>query len=631
MLEAIRKHAKGWLAKVILALIAITFALFGVDSYMKGDKSGGMVAEVGKVGISSEELSREIQAQSDRMREALGPAFDPTIVETAEFRKQVLDSLIERKALLQEAQKLKMLAPDAYIASVLGQIPAFQQDGAFSQQRYETVLRQNGRTPAQFESELQQAFMLDAITSPVALATFPSNTSMMQVAHLVAQQREVSWADLPASAVASQIKVTPADVEAYYTANKAEFTEPEQIRAEYLVLDMATVAAGIAVSDQAVADYYAANAAQFGQPEQRSASHILIAADKGADAATRSAAKSKASELYQILQKSPERFAELARTHSQDPGSAAQDGSLGSFGRGMMVKPFEDAVFGMKPNEISAPVESDFGYHIIRLDGIEPATTAPLAQVRGAVVEELRKQQAQKTFAELADNFSNLVYENAASLQPAATAAKLTVQQSGWMTARTAPAPFNHAGLSAALFSPESIKSKQNTEAIEVQPGALVAARVVEHRPARLRPLAEVSAMIEARLRQEQGTRLLTQKGEATIVALAKGDEAGLGWSAFQVVGRQPSAALGPEGAKAVFRVSAEKLPAYTGFVRPDGSYRVVRVSRVLEATELDPMLLSSIESGLVQAQQRADMKAMIALISAGQKVKIKPNAIEGR
>jgi peptidyl-prolyl cis-trans isomerase D len=631
VLEAIRKHAKGWLAKVILALIAITFALFGVDSYMKGDKSGGMVAEVGKVGISSEELSREIQAQTDRMREALGPAFDPAIVETADFRKQVLDSLIERKALLQEAQKLAMLAPDAYIASVLGQIPAFQQDGAFSQQRYETVLRQNGRTPAQFESELQQAFMLDAITSPVALATFPSNTSMMQIARLVAQQREISWVDLPASAVAPQIKVTPADVEAYYTANKAEFTVPEQIRAEYLILDIATVAAGIAVSDQAVADYYAANAAQFGQPEQRSASHILIAADNGADEAARSAARSKATELYQLLQKTPERFAELARTHSQDPGSAAQDGSLGSFGRGMMVKPFEDAVFGMKVNEISAPVESDFGYHIIRLDGIEPAKTAPLDEVRAAVVEELRKQQAQKTFADLADNFSNLVYENAASLQPAAAAAKLAVKQSGWMTAQTAQAPFNHAGLSAAVFGAESIKSKQNTEAIEVQPGTLVAARVVEHRPARLRPLAEVSAMIEARLRQEQSTRLLTQRGEATIETLAKGDEAGLGWSAFQVVGRQPSAALGPDGAKAVFRVNAEKLPAYTGFVRPDGSYRVVRVSRVLDASELDPMLLSSIESGLVQAQQRADMKAMIALISAGQKVKIKPNAIEGK
>jgi peptidyl-prolyl cis-trans isomerase D len=406
------------------------------------------------VGISREELAREIQAQSDRMREALGPAFDPAVTEKADFRKQVLDSLIERKALLQEAQKLKFLAPDAYVASVLGQIPAFQQDGTFSQKRYEAVLRQNGRTPAQFENELRQAFMLEAITSPVSLAAFPSNTSMTQIARLVAQQREIAWADLPASTVASQVQVTPADVEQYYAANQAEFTEPEQIRAEHLVLDIASVAAGIAVNEQAVAKYYAANAAQFGQPEQRRASHILIAADKNADAATRAQAKAKATELIQVLRKAPERFAELARAESQDPGSAAQDGSLGSFGRGMMVKPFEDAVFSMKPNEIRGPVESDFGYHIIRLDGIEPAQTAPLAEVRAAVVDELRRQQAQKVFADLAENFSNLVYENATSLQPAATAAKLTVKQSGWMAAKNAPQPFNHPALSAVLFSP---------------------------------------------------------------------------------------------------------------------------------------------------------------------------------
>ncbi len=631
MLEAIRKHAKGWLAKVILALIAITFALFGVDSYMSGDRSGGKIAEVGDVGISREELTQEIQAQSDRMRESLGPAFDSSVTETADFRRQVLDSLIERKALLQEAQKLKFLAPDAYIASVLAQIPAFQQDGTFSQQRYEAVLRQNGRTPAQFENELRQAFMLEAVTSPVSLAAFPSDTSLRQIARLVAQQREIAWTDIPASMVAAQIKVTPADVERYYAANKAEFTEPEQIRAEYLILDIATVAAGMMVSDQAVADYYAANPTQFGQPEQRSASHILIAADQNANAATRAKAKAKATELYQTLQKNPGRFAELARTESQDPGSAAQDGSLGSFGRGMMVKPFEDAVFGMKPNEIRGPVESDFGYHIIRLDGIQPAQTVPLAQVRAGVVEELRKQQAQKVFADLADNFSNLVYENADSLQPAATAAKLTIRQSGWMSAKAAPQPFNHPGLSAALFSPESIKSKQNSEAIEVQPGTLVAARVVEHKPARLRPLADVSATIEARLRAAQSAQLLAKKGEATLQALSKGDEAGMNWSAFKVVGRQPSAELDAAGAKAVFRVGTDKLPAYTGFARPDGSYRIVRVSRVLEAPMLDPGLLASIGSGVVQAQQRADMKAMIALITAGQKVKIQPNAIEGR
>lgn len=631
MLEAIRKHAKGWLAKVILALIAITFALFGVDSYMKGDRSGGMVAQVGDVKISREELAREIQSETDRMREALGPSFDRSVTETADFRKRVLDSLVERKALLLEAQKLRFLAPDAYIASVLAQIPAFLQDGTFSQKRYEAVLRQNGRTPAQFENELRQSFMLEAITSPVSLAAFPSGSSLTQIARLVAQQREISWADIPSSAVASEVKVTPVDVERDYAANHAEFTEPEQVRAEYVVLDIAKVAAGISVSEQSVADYYAANAAKFGQPEQRSASHILIAVDKDADAATRAKAKAKATELSQTLQKTPERFAELARTESQDPGSATQGGSLGSFGRGMMVKPFEDAVFSMKTSEIRGPVESDFGYHIIRLDGIQAAQTAPLAAVRAAVVDELRKQQAQKVFADLADNFGNLVYENADSLQPAAAAAKLTVQQGGWMTAKTAPAPFDNASLSAALFNPESIKSKQNTEAIEVQPGTLVAARVIEHKPARLRPLAEVSAAIEARLRAAQSAKLLAQKGEATIQALTKGDEAGLKWSAFQVVGRQTSAALDAAGVKAVFRVNADKLPAYAGFARPDGSYRIVRVSRVLETPQLDPMLLASIESGVMQAQQRADMQAMIALITAGQKVKIQPGAIEGR
>lgn len=631
MLEAIRKHAKGWLAKVILGLIAITFALFGVDSYMSGDRSGGKIAEVGDAAISRDELTREIQAQSDRMREALGPAFDSAVTETADFRKQVLDSLIERKAMLQEAQKLRFLAPDAYIASVLAQIPAFQQDGAFSQQRYEAILRQNGRTPAQFENELRQAFMLEAISSPVSLGAFPSATALQQIARLVAQQREISWVDIAPSAVAAEIKVAPADVERDYAANKAEFTEPEQIRAEYLVLDVDTVAAGIQVSEQAVADYYSANAAQFGQPEQRSASHILIAADKNADAATRAQARAKATELSQTLQKNPERFAELARTESQDPGSAMQDGSLGSFGRGMMVKPFEDAVFSMKPNEIRGPVESDFGYHIIRLDGVQAAQTAPLSEVRAAVVGELRKQQAQKAFADLADNFSNLVYENATSLQPAAAAAKLAIQRSGWMTAKNAPPPFNHAGLSAVLFSPEAIKSKQNSEAIEVQPGTLIAARVVEHKPARLRPLSEVAATIEARLRAAQSAQLLAQKGEATIQALAKGDEAGVSWSAFKVVGRQASVDMDAAGVKAVFRVNADKLPAYTGFARPDGAYRIVRVSRVLEAATLDPMLMASIESGFMQAQQRADMDAVIALITAGQKVKIQPNAIEGR
>lgn len=631
MLEAIRKHAQGWLAKVILGLIAITFALFGVDSYMQGDKRGGVVAEVGDVGISRETLAEEVRAQTEQRREAMGPAFDPAVTETKDFRKQVLDSLIERSAMLQDAQKLKILTPDAYVAAVLAQVPLFQQDGKFSQKRYEDVLRNNNRTPVQFENEQRQRFMLETMASPVTLASFPSREAAAQIARLVAQQREISWVDIPAGAVAGEVKVTPADIAHYYDANKAEFTEPEQIRAEYAVLDMAAVAAALPVSDPAIADYYKAHASEFVRPEQRSASHILIAADRNADAATRARAKAKATALYDALLKSPGKFAELARTESQDPGSAVQGGSLGYFVRGQMVKPFDDAVFGMKPNEIRGPVESDFGYHIIRLDGIQAAQTTPLAQVREAVADALRKQQAQKRFADLAESFGNLVYENANSLQAAATAAKIGIQQTGWMTAKSALPPFDNAALAGALFSAESIKSRQNTEAMEIRPGVLVAARVIDVRPAHLKPLAEVSAAIEVKLRAEQSARLLARKGEATMAALAKGEEPGLAWSPFKVVSRQPGDVLDAAGVKAVFRAKTDKLPAYAGFVRADGAYRIVRITRLLDAPAPDPMLAASIESGIVQAQQRSDLKAMLELVKAGQKVKIRPDAIEGR
>lgn len=630
MLEAIRNHAQGWLAKVILGLIAVTFALFGLDTYMQGDRSGGAIAEVGEMDISREALAEEVRTQTDRMREAMGPAFDPAVAETRDFRQKVLDSMVERFALLQEAQKLKLTAPDSHLAMTLAQIPAFQQDGKFSRERYEAVLKQNGRTPAQFENELRQAFMLETMTSPVTLASFPSRESLASLVKLVAQQREIAWVDLTPDTVRDDIKITQADIDRYYQSNKAAFTEPEQIQAEYVVFDLATVAAGINVSEQQIADYYGSQAGQFGQPEQRSASHILIAADKSAPAAERAKARAKAETLYQTLQKTPARFAEMARAQSQDPGSAEQGGSLGSFGRGMMVKPFEDAVFAMKPGEIRGPVESDFGYHIIRLDGIQAAQTAPLADVRAGIVDALRKQQAQKQFAEMAETFGNLVYENANSLKAASDAVKSPIRKTDWIAAGAPTPPFDKA-LTEALFSADSIKNRQNTEAIEVQPGTLVAARVADHRAARLKPLAEVRALIESRLRAEQSASQLAEKGKIAIAALQKGEEPALKWSAFSVVGRQPGEVLDALGAKAVFRTRTDKLPAYVGFARPDGSYRIVRITRVIEAANVDPMLAGSIESGVVQAQQRADLQAMAGLAKAAQKVVIKADAVEGR
>lgn len=629
MLETIRNHAKGWIAKVILGLIAVTFALFGVDSYMKGGGGADEVASVGKTKISRQEFSRELQNQTDQVREAMGEKYDRTTTETPEFRKRVLDNLLDRKALLLTAQQQGFQLNDQYFKSALLRIPAFEENGAFSQQRFEAILRQRDMTPASFESEVRNTYLLETQTSPVLFGTFSSSTSLAQLTRILTQQREVSVALLSPAEVAAQVKISEDDIKNYYASHRAELTEPEKIRAEYLTLNIDAAMAEIPVSEKEITDYYQTNAARLAQPEQRSASHVLLAVPKGANVATKAQLRAKATQLTAELQKNPARFAEIARKESQDPGSAAQGGSLGSFGRGAMVKAFDEAVFSMKKGEIRGPVESEFGFHIIRLDDIQPATAPPLESVRADITAGLRKQKAQIKFSELAENFSNLVYEKADSLKPAADALKLTIQTSDWMSKKNAPAPFLKTKLGEVLFSADAIKSKQNTEAIEVAPGVLVAARVLEYRPAAVKSLNEVHAAIEQILRNQRSAKLLGDKGEAMLGQLRQGKEPGLRWTEFKTVNRQQSLGLDAATMNAIFRADTRKLPAYTGLMGPDGSYRIVRISRVLESPSLDATLGASVQKGVQEALERADLQAMVQLAKSSQKVEVRENALE--
>lgn len=629
MLEAIRNHAKGWIAKVILGLIAVTFALFGVDSYMQDGGGGDVIASVGNTKISRQEFTRELQDETDQVREAMGEKYDRTTTETPEFRKRVLDNLLDRKALLLTAQQQGFHLNDQYFKSALLRIPAFEENGAFSQQRFEAILRQRDMTPASFENEVRNTYMLETQTSPVLFGTFTSSTSLSQMARILTQQREVSVAMLSPVEVASQVKISEDDIKNYYASHRAELTEPEKIRAEYLTLNLDAAMAEIPVSEKEITDYYQANAARLTQPEQRSASHILLTVAKGANAAAKAQLRVKAAQLTAELQTTPARFAEVARKESQDPGSAVQGGSLGSFGRGAMVKTFDEAVFSMKKGEIRGPVDSEFGFHIIRLDDIQPAVAMPLESVRADITAGLRKQKSQIKFSELAENFSNLVYEKADSLKPAADAMRLTIQTSDWMSRQSAPAPFLNTKLGELLFSADAIQSKQNTEAIEVMPGVLVAARVLEHRPAAVKGLNEVRAVIEQTLRNERTAKLLTARAEVFLGQLRQGKEPVLRWTEFKTVNRQQSLGLDAASMNAIFSADTRKLPAYTGLMGPDGSYRIVRISRVLESPALDPALAASVKKGVQEALERADLQAMIQLAKSSQKVDVRENALE--
>jgi peptidyl-prolyl cis-trans isomerase D len=628
MLESIRTRTQGRWAKIILALISFPFALWGIDSYFRSGGGNELIAEVGDSGVSRQAYTKTLKEQANRMRQALGPNFDPAAVETVQFREQVLNAMTEEEAMLQEAKAVGLEVQDSQIAAVLQQLPPFQENGKFSPERYKRILAQRGYTQAYFEHQLRRDITLEIVRQPMLAGALLSATTADLVTRIAGQRREISWHEISPSAVAGQVAVTDRDIQAYFEAHKADYTEPEAVRVEYAVLSLDEMAKAIQPSEQEIQDYFKADAAKLGPPEERSASHILIGAPEG-DANARKLAKAKAEALLATIKKTPKVFAEIARKESQDEGSAAAGGSLGSFGPGMMVKPFEDAVFSMKPGELRL-VETQFGFHIIRLDGVK--SSAPdLASVRGKIVDEIRRQQAQKKYAEAADSFSNLVYEQGASLKPAADALHLSIGVSDWMTRKGLPVePFKSAKLLEAIFSPDAIKSRQNVEPVETGRNTMVAVRVIDHRPVRQMTVSEVSNVIRAKLLADQTASLVAKKAQDEIEQLKQGKEpAGVYWSAFKVVGRQQAEGFDPKTLQAIMRAESSTLPSYIGAPAHDGGYRIVRVTRIIEDPVPNPMLRSAVEAGMRQAYARTDAAAQVDLAKAAQKIVIKPGALE--
>lgn len=629
MLEAIRNRAQSWIAKLILALILIPFALWGIDSYFSGGGRTETLAEVGDARITQQDFALALKEQAAAMRQAMGPNFDPAVLETKSFRQQVMARLTEEEAMLQAAAAAGLRVSDEQIALILHQLPLFQEGGKFSMDRYKQEVTRRGYSPAEFQERLKRDVTLQIQQQPVITGTLVAATSVDLVTRLAGQRREVAVADLSPASFASQVTVSTEEIQRYYDSHRADYADPEAVQVEYVVLSLDDLARSVTVTDKQVEDYFAANLAQFGPPEQRAASHILIAAPEG-DANARKQARAKAEALLAAIRKAPASFAEVARRESQDPGSAAAGGSLGTFGRGTMVKPFEDAVFAMKPGEISNLVETQFGFHIIRLDQVH-ASRPSLAAVRAQVEDQVRRKEAQKQFADAAEQFSNLVYEQGSSLAPAAAALKLTLQTSPWLTRKgLAERPFNSPKLMEAIFSAEVIKSQQNIEPVEIERNLLVAARVIAHRPATPKPLADVTAQIREKLMLQKIGGLAEKQGQAMIENLKSGQEpSGITWSAFKIVGRQQPGEFDPKTLQAIMRAGRSGLPDYVGMARQDGGYRVIRISRIIEPAAPDATLRAAVDSGLHQAYARADAQAQVELAKAAQRVEIREGALD--
>ena len=620
MLDAIRKHTTGWIAKVILALITVPFALFGIDSYLNQAGRDVAIAKVNGDKISIQEYGNAIENVRNRMQ-AEGKV-DTALLDSPQLKQSVLDGLITRRLVNAEIRKANFKISDEQLSQHILGMPEFQENGKFSEEIYQKTLAQNKMSATKFENDRRSELLTQqARDGLAALVSVPKGVAeqTLQFAH---QQREVSAAEIKTAQFINQVKITPAQIKAYYELHKDKFVVPEQVKLEFAMLSAATYVAQMKVDDKEIKDFYDANSAKFQSDEQRHASHILIAA--GTTDKEKAAAKAKATDVLAQLRKAPKSFEALAMKYSQDP-SGAKGGDLGTFGRGAMVKPFEDAVFGMKVGQISDLVESEFGYHIIRLDGISgqsPTYDSFKAQIKS----DLLWQKAQAKYAELADDFSNTVYEQSGSLKPAADKFNIQLQTSAWLSRDDGAKFFKNEKLMNSVFSDTVLKEKRNTEAIEVSPDNMMSARVVDYKASAPRTFDEVKAGIEAVLKLEQAVKLATDKGTASLAKLHAGDAGkDLEWIEPVTVDRKNAQGLTDIVMNQVFKMDASKLPAYAGFVNGKTSYTIVKILGVSNALAKDEEAKKAALSELQAAMAAEYVSAY------GQSLKAKSEVVVNR
>ena len=626
MFDAVRNNKR--IVQAFLALITLPFAFFGVESYVRSVGTGDDVARIGDANITQQQFQQALRDQQERLRAQMGGKLDSKMFDTPEARMAILDDLVDQQLLILEAGKRKLVASDEAIRRTIGSIDAFKVDGKFSSERYEAALKAQGMTPAGFEARLRQDLTLQQLAGAVGQSGLMARTVSDRILAMQTEKREVQEYRIGLDAFLDKVKLADGAAKTFYEENSKQFEMPELARAEFVVLSMETIGAQLTVSEAEAKAWFDGHKERFQQPEERRASHILISSEKvGKDKA-----QAKAEELLKEIRKNPAAFADLAKKNSEDPGSAAKGGDLGFFGRGMMLKPFEDATFSLKDGEISGIVESDFGFHIIKLTGIHAAKEKPFAEVKGEIDAELKKTAASRKFAEAAEAFSNIVYEQSDSLKPAADKFGLTVKQTDWLGRQVNPAsgPLSNEKLLAALFAEDSLKNRRNTEAVEIAPNTLVAARIIDYKPATLQPFEGVKNGIEALLKRKEAQGLARKDGEARLEALNKGEDK-LAWGAVKRVSRLDHAAIPQPAVQTVFRMETAKLPAFAGVELPGSGYALFRLNKVETGEVLDAARKQSMLNQLATLEMQEEVQSYLAALRSRYKVEINKAVLEAK
>ncbi|MEJ2529268.1 MAG: SurA N-terminal domain-containing protein [Gammaproteobacteria bacterium] len=632
MLQTIRERAQGWFAWVIVILISVPFALWGIQSYLGGG-SANIKASVNDRDISEQEFDNSYRQFREELRQRLGKDYRPDQLDDKLVRKEALQSIIRNELIDQLATKLGMRTSDDMLRELIKSAPAFQVGGRFNQAVYENAARRQGLTTEGYELQLRHSLAANQLMRAIGGSEIITSAEMAERTRLVDQQRQAKYLIIPLSKFLASAEIKPEEIESYYNGNRENFMSPERVKLEYLELDIKNLADTVKVDDAELLGYYEQHKSDYLlSPERRRASHILITVKDPSNKAELEKARAEAEDALRRVRAGAD-FAKVAKEMSQDPGSASKGGDLGFFSKGMMDPAFETAAFKLKKGEISGLVQSSFGFHIIKLTDIQPAKGKTFEQARPELVDAYRKEEAERKFYEYAERLGDLTYEDPSSLEPAADALGLKIRQSAWVGRDGGDGILADTRVMAAAFSDDVLEQRQNSELLELDSEHVLVLRVVDHEESSVRPLEKVRNDIEAVLKNRAAAGLAEQTGKEMLVSLAGGAtldklaaERGVKIHQAGSIGRNaqdvPSAILGnlfimphPQG----------DAPVYDGIALQNGDYAVIALSKVIDGTidSLQPEEVKAAKESMRRALGQSDFDHMIANMRDNSKIVI--------
>lgn len=662
---------------ILLFLIVPSFVFVGAQGYSTFTSQEAEVATVGDAAITATEFENVRRNFLDDQRNRLGARFDLAMVDTPVVRSQLLDDLINQRLLATVAQENRFSVSDEALRNTIASNPAVQDEGQFSPERYRQALAAQGMTPTMYEAGVRRDLSVQRVIAPVGASTHVPQAVTARLDTALTQTRTIRTRVFNADDYRAQVKVSDADIKAWYDANQKALETPQYVDVQYIVLDEAAATEGVKVTDEQISEHYERNQTRFSRPERRRASHIMIELPSNPSEADRKQAMERAEGLAAQAKADPEAFADLARKNSQDVGSASNGGDLGWVNVGILPPALLQAVQGLKAGEVSGVVQSPSGLHIMKLTGLEPAQKQPLAEVRDQLEDEVRKELAAKRFDTLGRAMTTAVNDQTDSLEPAAKATGLPLRSATGVT-RTNLLPAEEVGKDAAsasadaqilddprvrqaLFAPEVLDQKLNASIITLDAARLLAIRVSKVTPQQVPELAAVTDRIRDTVTAERAAEAARAAGEAltkslqsanaepasaspATAAAGSGDSTGTdapsataatnelpGFSTSQVVSRQDAGSLSQAVLMAVLRMPTAALPAYTGVMQGD-DYVVVRLEKI-EAGQIDPALRANLNAQINEIWGEAENRAVIQMLRDQYKVKVLPEAarvIEG-